>query len=276
MTDANNLTGCLSKLGRSLIVPIALALLAAQLNGSAAAEGAKNLFYRQIDQPSAPLNTGLQYWIELKRAGKVQSVSNKFAFKSGDKIRIHVKSNIEGFAYVMLVEGSRGEQSVLFPDPQFNDNNKVRPNQDIPIPQEGYLAFDQNPGTEKVVLLLSRTQMDAGKYIADKAKAKARVQIAAVPDGAKDLIPGSVVLAYAEQDNQKPSAADGAEQVPVSPGSTAAANSKVNDNRIVGSANSSNVSLSEPVSATDSAVTTLVQKNPEEVLAVDVSLTHQP
>lgn len=226
-----------------------------------AADGAKNLFYRQIEQPSSSINTGLQYWIELKRGGKVQNVSNKFAFKSGDKIRIHVKSNIDGYAYVMLLEGSRGEHSVLFPDSHFHDNNKVRSNHDIPIPAEGYLAFDQNPGTEKLVLLLSRTQLDAAKYIADKART--RVQIAALPNGSKDLIPGSVVLAYADQDSNGANTGQSSAQ-----STTASSNSvdKQDSNKLV--ANNEN--------SDNPAVTTLIQKNPEEVLAVDVALMHQP
>ena len=247
LTEKRNILGW--SLGLSaLILPMAVATVVQ------AADGAKNLFYRQIEEPTAPLNTGLQYWIELKRGGKILNVSNKFAFKSGDKIRIHVKSNIDGYAYVLLLEGSRGEQSVLFPDPQFHDNNMVRANRDIPIPAEGYMAFDQNPGTEKLVLLLSRTQLDAVKYVADKART--RVQIAAVPNGSKDLIPGSVVLAYADQDSEKP----GAPESPSKP--TPPSNDNKPDSSIVAN--------------NESAVTTLIQKNPQEVLAVDVALMHQP
>lgn len=237
-----------------------LALFASSLLAAEAVDGAKNLFYRQIEQPSASINTGMQYWIELKRNGKVSNVSNKFQFKSGDKIRIHVKSNIDGFAYVLLVEGSRGEQSILFPDAQFHDNNRVRAAIDIPIPGDGYLTFDQNPGTEKLVLLLSRKQMDATQYIANKANK--RVQIAAVRSGAKDLIPGSVVLAYAEQDSEQKPVNDGA--VPDKSKNKGAPEAPATDKSNLLVANA------------ESAITTLIQKNPEEVLAVDVSLMHQP
>ncbi len=260
----NSLTINRTDLGRIQCTCLALLFLVAFGPNSQiarAADGAKNLFYRQIEQPTSSINTGLQYWIELKRGGKVLNVSNKFAFKSGDKIRIHVKSNIDGYAYVMLFEGSRGEQSVLFPDPQFHDNNKVRSNHDIPIPAEGFLAFDQNPGTEKLVLLLSRTQLDAAKYVADKARA--RVQIAAVSNGSKDLIPGSVVLAYADQDKGK---TNSIRSSPQDSQSSPDPNDKPGANTVV--ANHEN--------ADNSAVTTLIQKNPEEVLAVDVALLHQP
>lgn len=245
-----NLTFNAGILGVESKLLLCVALAALSITGSVAepmsADGAKNLFYKQIEQPSSNLNTGMQYWIELHRGGKVLNVSNKYSFRSGDKIRIHMKSNIDGFAYVMLLEGSRGEQSILFPDAQFHDNNKVQANRDIPIPADGYLAFDQNPGTEKVVLLLSRTQLDPKKYMADKVKT--RVQIAAVPNGSKDLIPGSVVLAYAD--------------------STPLENSSPDEKK--------KQSDSTLVASNDTGVTTLVQKNPEEILAVDVDLMHQP
>jgi hypothetical protein len=210
--------------------------------------GAKDLFYRQQSSPAEVINNGLQYWIELNRKGQVLRVSNKFAFKSGDKIRIHVKSNIEAFAYVMLREGSSGEQSVLFPDARFHDDNKFKASEDYPVPRDGYLAFDQTPGTEKLILLLSRQALEPAKYLADKTKK--RVTIAAVPSGAKDLIPGSVVLAYSADDS--PATGKMPEKVPTP------------------------VSNAVLASNSEQAVTTLVQTDPNQVLAVDLALLHEP
>jgi len=211
-------------------------------------DGAKDLFYRQEASPTAVLNNGVQYWIELNRAGQVSKVSNKFAFKSGDRIRIHVKSNIEAFAYIILKEGSSGEQSVLFPDERFHDINKFKASVDYPVPQEGYLAFDRTPGTEKLILLLSRQALDANKYLLDKTRE--HVTIAAVTSGAKDLIPGSVVMAYADQDSSLPN------EVPEGAPETHRAD--------VLSSNS------------NKAVTTLVQTDPNQVLAIDLALLHEP
>ncbi|MBX9723731.1 MAG: DUF4384 domain-containing protein [Candidatus Obscuribacterales bacterium] len=219
--------------------------------------GAKDLFYKQQTSSSLVINTGIQYWIELKRAGKVSNVSNKFAFKSGDNIRIHVKSNVDAFAYIVLKEGSSGEQSVLFPDTHFHDNNKLKAGQDYSLPQEGYMAFDQNPGTEKVLLLLSRTPIDSNKFLADKTKK--HVLIAAAPNGAKDLIPGSVVLAYAKQD------APVLNQIPDKP------TGESNNGSILASNSSANLATS-----IEDATTTLVQKDPNQVLSIDLALMHQP
>src|SRR5438270_13681328 len=75
-------------------------------------DGAKGLFFEQLDQPKVQLNTGVRYYIELLRNGQAMKVNNKIAFRTGDKIRFHVQPNIDGFAYILLKSGSQGEQSV--------------------------------------------------------------------------------------------------------------------------------------------------------------------
>ena len=214
-------------------------------------EGAKDLFYRQISNQAQTLNTGMQYWIELKRQGKQRRVSNKFAFKTGDSIRIHVTSNTDAYAYIVLKEGSAGEQSVLFPDPNYRDNNKLKSGVDYSLPQDGAMTFDKNPGTERLILLLSRTPIDASKYFADKNRKQ--VVLAARRDGAKDLVPGTVVLAYANDDNKIGNLSDPATKPAVSAASNTSA-------------------LKED----ETGVTTLVQKDPGQILAVDLALQHDP
>lgn len=243
---------------------------------SGSVTGAKDLFYRQVANQSQALNTGVQYWIELKRNGKISKVSNKVAFKSGDSIRFHVTSNIDAFAYIMLREGSQGERSVLFPDPAYHDNNRLKASVDYSLPQDGFLTFDQNPGTENLILLVSREAIDADKYLNDKTKK--HVVIAAARDGSKDLIPGSVVLAYSDADVNSNNLA-------LAPGTVQVANnskqqqstsdpsiSKTNNTKKTESASTSS---EEKLSETN-AVTTFVQKDPTQVLAIDLALVHRP
>jgi len=158
-------------------------------------DGAKGLYFEQLQKPEHPINTGLKYWIELKRKGKVTQVSNKEPFYSGDRIRFHVRPNIDGYAYILLRSGSRGEQSVLFPDARTGEDNHVEHGRDYEMPADGYLAFDQNPGTEKVTLLLSRKPMDAAACLS-KPDADATM-IASAQTGSKDLIPAKVLIVYA-------------------------------------------------------------------------------
>lgn len=219
------------------LVPAILMLLAATgVQAASVVDGAKGMFYQQIERPAEKLNNGVQYWIELKRGGSAPArVSNKCEFKSGDQIRFHIKPNMDSFAYVVLREGSRGEKCVLFPDPRHADNNRLKANVEYAIPADSYLLFDQNPGTERVSLVLARKEVQPDTYAPDSFKDK--VIVASRMDGSKDLVPGSFVVSYGEH-AMAPTTAPSNEQ-------------KVD------------------------AVITVVQKNPEDVLALDVFLDHK-
>ena len=165
-------------------------------------KGAKGLFFEQLDSPSKDLNTGVQYWIELERDGETIKTNNKAEFRSGDRIRFRVKSNIKGYAYILLTTGSRGEQSVLFPDPSVNESNKVLPGKTYTLPGMGSLTFDENPGMEKVTLLLSRHPIDAQAYL-DKPTEQPTL-IASAMTGSKDLVPAKVLVSYADPNKSFP------------------------------------------------------------------------
>lgn len=225
---------------------LCICLLSTGSSGIANTEpGAKALFNRQIAEPQNVLNTGLQYWIELRREGRTLKVSNKFPFKSGDQIRIHVSANADSYAYILLKEGSSGERSVLFPDSRFHDKNRITASKDYPLPEEGFLKFDEKPGTEKLILLISREKIDLNKYLHEGSKPQ--VVIASNRGGSKDLIPGSVVVAYSEPENNEPAKAP----LKIPP-------------------------KTKPRAPETDFVTTLVQNNPLELLAVELDLTHKP
>jgi hypothetical protein len=166
-------------------------------------DGAKGLFFEQLDHPSDNLNTGIQYWIELHHNGETIHATNKTAFHTGDKIRFHVRPNIDGFAYIMLKSGSRGEQAVLFPSKGRDENNKISRGKEIVLPDDGMLSFDENPGTEKLTLLVSRKPIDTEAYLStgsansnDSVDDKAPRLVAMSSSGSKDLIPNQVLVAY--------------------------------------------------------------------------------
>jgi len=191
--------------------------------------GAKGLFFEQMENPAQKLNTGIQYWIELNRDGKFLKVNNKYTFQTGDRIRFHVTSNIDGYAYILLSSGSRGEQSVLFPEP--HEDNKVQRGKDISLPREGFLTFDEHPGIEKVSLLLSRMPMDATAYL-NKTRDEERTLVASAATGSKDLIPSKILLSYTPQS----AVAAAAKTKPVSddPGKTKVATSDVDKTKVAG------------------------------------------
>lgn len=281
---------------RRLIAAFLPALIALSLPPSVGAqeEGAKGLYFEQLEQPTRDLNTGVQYWIELHRARQVMRVTNKHSFKSGDQIRFHVKANINGYAYIVLRSGSQGEQSVLFPEP--GEDNRVRSGRDYALPKDGFLTFDSNPGLEKVTLLLSRTPLDAQAYL-EKRDASETTLIASAMPGSKDLIPSKIVLAYSTPATAPINIPGGQKQKtsgqtktpsghkPASPAkkpartAVAAAPPKRPQARPQASspATASTGAVSPALSAEggdQSALVTVVNRDPSQVLAVEVDLEH--
>ena len=98
------------------------------------------------------LKPGIRYWIELIRPGnKPKRVSNDRVFRSGDKIRLHITPNADGYLYV-LHTGSTGAKK-LVPIEKV-ENGTVRMGLDYVVPSAGgWLRFDENPGKEKLNLL---------------------------------------------------------------------------------------------------------------------------
>jgi Domain of unknown function (DUF4384) len=139
------------------------------------------------------MNTGVQYWIELRREGVTSEANNKTEFKSGDKIRFHVKPNINGYAYILLKSGSQGEQAQLFPDVKRKENNQISRGKEIVLPSDGVLTFDANPGTEKLSLIISRKTINTEAYLSKESSAP---RIAMSSSGSKDLIPNQVLVSY--------------------------------------------------------------------------------
>ncbi|HEY9683637.1 MAG TPA: DUF4384 domain-containing protein [Oculatellaceae cyanobacterium] len=158
-------------------------------------EGAKGLFFEQLDHPGSNLNTGIQYWIELHHNGQTIHATNKTTFRTGDRIRFHLRPNIDGYAYIMLKSGSRGEQAVLFPEKDRNEDNKITRGKEIVLPNDGMLGFDDVPGTEKLTLVVSRKPIDTDSYLNGGSHESAPL-VAMASCGSKDLVPTQVYVAY--------------------------------------------------------------------------------
>jgi len=194
----------------------------------------------KIDTTQAGPKTALSYWIELKRNGKIYRCNNKTTFKSGDSIRFHVMAEVDGYAYVMLQQGSTGSTAVLFPSKETGEHNFLRSKQDYPLPYEDWLAFDEHPGLEKVRIMFSKTQIAM-----EKLKQAEKTKVAYVSpdlDGAKDLIGTRMQLSWEDT------------------------NPIIMPEEVQGSA---------VASQSGSSQVRLVFDNPDGTLAVDVALLHQ-
>jgi hypothetical protein len=95
----------------------------------------------------------------------LRNASNEYAevtpgsvFHSGDHIRLSVLANEPGYLYV-IQQGSTGAWSPVFPPANAApDANKILAGQPQVVPSgKRAFAFDQNPGDEKLYVILSRT-----------------------------------------------------------------------------------------------------------------------
>lgn len=92
--------------------------------------------------------------IELKRDGKVSTVSPSYEFKSGDRVKLFYTPNIDGYAYWMT-KGSSGALTVLFPSVQAGVDNRVTRNTEYTVPIKGSFKFDDTPGKEELLCVIS-------------------------------------------------------------------------------------------------------------------------
>ncbi|MBP6747167.1 alpha/beta fold hydrolase, partial [bacterium] len=138
-------------------------------------------------------SSGMSYWIELNRGGKIYRCNNKMAFKSGDSIRFHIIPDSAGYAYIVMKEGSSGKKTILFPSKDTGTKNYLAAKTDYPLPKD-WLTFDNNPGIEKMSLLFSTT-----KIANDQALNPPVYLTAYVSDdmsGSKDLVPTRMQLSW--------------------------------------------------------------------------------
>lgn len=136
----------------------------------------------------------INYWIELNRNGKIYRCNNKMEFKSGDAIRFHLIPESDGFAYLVMKAGTTGKSDVLFPNKTYGTNNYLRRGQDYPIPSEGWMQFDNHPGTEQLGLMFAHNKVDINPNSFQNRTMTAFVS--PHMDGAKDLCPTRMKLSW--------------------------------------------------------------------------------
>jgi hypothetical protein len=121
---------------------------------------AKKASSEQQGTPNAPAlkaNTGLMYYVELiKPNGELLRVNTSRAFRSGEKIRLHFQSNMNG-RLVILQRQQDGTAQKLYPDMRINGgDNKILAGVDTVIPsKEAWFTFDNNPGEERIMVFLT-------------------------------------------------------------------------------------------------------------------------
>lgn len=104
-----------------------------------------------------PTTTGLpgtKITIEMSRNGKLSFVKPTYKFRSGDKIRLRLSTNFQGYISLLNV-GSTGEVKLLYP--YIGADNSVVPSKDIQIPaSDAWIVFDDKTGTENLTVIMSK------------------------------------------------------------------------------------------------------------------------
>ena len=94
----------------------------------------------------------------LKRTaeGRYDEVDTDTVFQSGDKIRVSVESNDNGYLYIVQ-QGSSKTWNLLFPNEETESgSNRIQRNQEYDLPGGGRFTFDEQPGAERLFIVLTR------------------------------------------------------------------------------------------------------------------------
>ncbi len=81
-------------------------------------------------------------------------------FHAGDQIRLSLESNADGYLYI-LNQGTSGSWNYIFPHLTINSgDNFIRKGVEYTIPPRSWLRFDENPGDDVLIILLSKIRLD--------------------------------------------------------------------------------------------------------------------
>ena len=124
--------------------------------------------------------------------GTMTPVDAGKSFHSGDQIKVALESNFTGYVYVVNVTPG-GQSRVMFPHPNAPDN-RVHPGVRYELPPgNNRMQFDQEAGTETLLVYLSRTPISA---IDDVIKKGGTVALSSVPPSME----GGIKVASAHQE----------------------------------------------------------------------------
>jgi hypothetical protein len=94
----------------------------------------------------------------LKRSseGRYDEVDTDTVFRSGDKIRVSVEANDNSHLYIVQ-QGSSKTWNLLFPNEETErGSNRIQRNREYELPAGGRFTFDEQPGAERMFIVLSR------------------------------------------------------------------------------------------------------------------------
>ena len=104
---------------------------------------------------------GIRYRItQLLEDCEQVPVDANSTFHAGDQIRLSLESNADGYLYI-LNQGTSGSWNYIFPHLTINNgDNFIRKGVEYTIPPRSWLRFDENPGDDVLIILLSKIRLD--------------------------------------------------------------------------------------------------------------------
>jgi hypothetical protein len=130
----------------------------ARTSGGASGAPARTAIVPVAYSPTTEKPLGLRYSF-LRNAGgdEYREVDPDTVFHSGDRIRVAVQSNDEGYLYIVM-KGTSGSWKVLFPSAEIAEgSNRVGSGRQTLIPPPpGRFAFDEQAGEERLFIVLAR------------------------------------------------------------------------------------------------------------------------
>jgi hypothetical protein len=115
-------------------------------------------FHPTPDSPPAPA-LGLKYTVVKIVDNQQVEVSPDTVFHAGDRVRFSIEPNGPGYLYIVQ-QGSSGTWQPVFPSADIADSsNRVDGWRTYMMPPKSRLVFDQQTGTEKIFIVLSRVEV---------------------------------------------------------------------------------------------------------------------
>jgi hypothetical protein len=149
---------------------------------SRAPQDAKVVAASHQTEASYPL--GIRYSILKREGASSTEISPDVVFRAGDRIRLRVEANDNGFLYIVH-RGSSGVWKPLFPSSQIAEgSNRIEKGKSYEIPSGYVFTFDEQAGEEKLFIVLSRQpETDLEKLIYSLSGGPKQSEPAASPEG---------------------------------------------------------------------------------------------
>jgi hypothetical protein len=121
---------------------------------------------------------GLGYTLFMRDpSGRGVRVEPGHEFHSGDRVRISLEPNVDGFLYVFHTEGA-GQPEMIYPDSRLNEgDNWIEAHVPMEVPSSDqvderyhWFVFDNNPATERLYVVVTRKPLPSVPIGADLVK----------------------------------------------------------------------------------------------------------